>query len=185
MTKDEAIHFFDLNTDFQSIELLDSVDEMLFNLKNEVLQKLYSPLLLEKRKQQCAKIIVAQEALQMREDVAVSKYTPLSQHADAISFLEEYEHLLSALKLSIFNAKYPQTLLEGIQAAIDLQRNYAHQFLSIFAAFQKSETEVLSQETLDTGVLLRQLKTEATHSESSAMIEKELARIYKLLLVEK
>lgn len=180
MTKEQALHFFEIDSDFQSIELLDIIDEMLFNLKNEVLQKMHVPQLLIKRKQQCEKIIEAQTALQMIENPIIPTFKNLNTHFNPIDFLEEYEHLLSALKLSIFNAKYPQTLLAGIDACIELQQNYGRQFPVLFSEFKRVETEIASQSVLETGILLRNLKSNSNIEETKNLIEKELARLYKL-----
>ena len=55
MTRAEAIAFLEIENDFQTTDIFDSVDEKLFQLKNESLQKMAVPALLKKRVQDCEK----------------------------------------------------------------------------------------------------------------------------------
>ncbi|MEZ4799214.1 MAG: hypothetical protein R2809_05415 [Flavobacteriales bacterium] len=180
MTKEEALAFFGIDTDFQPIEVLDLVDEHLFSIKNEVLQKVAVPALLKRRKEKCIQVLEAQTALQMNEDVAIPQFEALGASENEILFLEKYERILSSIKLSIFNAKYPQVLIAAIDALERLQLEYGLQFQRCFNQIIISDENVPAAESIDTGVLLRLLKTDRASDEANQLIGKELARLNKL-----
>lgn len=180
MTKEEALQFFGLERDFQPIELLDLVDEHLFTIKNEVLQKINIPTLIKKRKEKCLQVLEAQTALQMNEDVSLPQFESLGSFEDKIAFLEKYERILSSIKLSIFNAKYAQVLIAAIEALENLQVNYSTEFAKLFNQIKPSEENIAAADAIDTGVLLRALKSEKESELAHQLIGNELARLIKL-----
>ncbi len=180
MTKEEALHYFELDKDFQALELLDLVDEKLFVLKNEVLQKLAVPSLLVKRLKESDKILTATTALQMNEEVEIPKFTEVAFPLTPIEFLEYYERELSTVKLIIFHAKYPQVLSAGIQQLISLQEGYVKNFNAVFGKYGVSESEVSAQQAMDSGPVLRALKANQD-AEVTDIIQTEAARVRKLV----
>ena len=180
MTKEEALHYFELDKDFQALDLLDLVDEKLFVLKNEVLQKLAVPSLLTKRLKESDKILTATTALQMNEEVEIPKFTEVVFPLSPIDFLEYYERELSTVKLIIFHAKYPQVLSAGIQQLISLQEGYLKNFEVVFGKYGATDTEVSAQQMMDSGPVLRALKGNQDE-EVTPIIQTEAARVRKLV----
>lgn len=187
MTKQEALLYFEVSEDFQQMELLDLMDEKLFHLKNEVLQKINVPSLLEKRKKECERMLEALEALNMKEDTkaAVFHFSPLP--SDAIAFLEHYESQISAAKLIAFHAKTPQELIASIEFLITIQEHYLSTFVQVFSAFGPFEENqsISVQTTFESGEVLRKLKSPESHSEAvlseiTQLIQSEASRVLKL-----
>lgn len=187
MTKQEALHYFEVSEDFQQMELLDLMDEKLFHLKNEILQKINVPSLLEKRKKECERMLEALEALNMKEEIKapVFHFSPLP--SDAIAFLEHYESQISAAKLIAFHAKTPQELIASIEFLVTIQEHYLSTFVEVFSMYGPFEENpsVSVQSTFESGEVLRKLKSPESHSESALLetkqlIQKEASRIIKL-----
>lgn len=182
MTPQEALTYFEIDADYQQMELLDIMDERLFQIKNEVLQKIQVPSLLLKRKKECDKILEALEALHMKEDVAPPPFPEATLPTDAISFLENYESLLASAKLVVFNARNPQTLSVAIDFIIQLQQQYTASFGSIFNAFGPFESDSISvNSNFESGVVIRALKSNEVNDEIRQLILNEGSRIKKLL----
>ncbi len=181
MTYEEALSFFDIQSDFQSIELFDVIDEKLFLIKNEVLQKYSVPSLLNKREKECQRIISAQKALSMLESPDLPSFPEIVFTKEPLPFLETYERMLSIAKLQIYNAKHAQTLASGIRFLADLQTSYHALFLEVMKAFESSEhLEIAASFIWDSGPVVRDLKAKKLSEESIALIRKEGARIKKL-----
>jgi hypothetical protein len=182
MNSQEALQYFEIDADYQQMELLDVMDERLFQIKNEVLQKIQVPSLLSKRKKECDKIIEALEALNMKEDVTLPEFPKPELPKEKIAFLENYESLLASTKLVIFNARNPQTLSLAIDFIINLQHNYNHNFEEVFAEYGKSDNSNISvTQHFESGVVIRALKNNEVNVEIRQLIADEGARISKLL----
>lgn len=182
MKAEEALQYFEIDSDYQQMELLDIMDEKLFQIKNEVLQKIQVPTLLAKRKKECDKILEALEALNMKEDVALPNFPKPELPKEKIAFLENYESLLASTKLVIFNAKNPQTLSLSIDFIINLQNRYNNIFGELFAEFGSSENSNVSvTNPFESGVVIRALKNNDVNDEIRQLIADEGARINKLL----
>lgn len=183
MTKEEALMYFEVSEDFQQMELLDIMDEKLFHLKNEVLQKLSVPSLLEKRRRECLRMLDALEALQMKEDLAPPVFQLIALPNEVISFLELYESQLASAKLIVFHSKTPQELIAAIDFLIDIQEQFIQSFLEVFRDFGpfQEDNSISAQATFESGELLRLLKTVGAKDDRvNSIIQKEASRILKL-----
>ncbi len=182
MKAEEALQYFEIDSDYQQMELLDIMDEKLFQIKNEVLQKIQVPSLLNKRKKECDKIAEALEALNMKEDVTVPDFPKPELPKEKTAFLENYESLLASTKLVIFNAKNPQTLGSAIEFIINLQHHYNIKFSEVFAEFHNSENALISVANhFESGLVIRALKNNEVTDEIRQLIADEASRINKLL----
>jgi hypothetical protein len=182
MSPQEALQYFEIDPDYQQMELLDIMDERLFQIKNEVLQKIQVPALLLKRKKECDKILEALEALHMKEDITPPPFPEATLPTDPISFLENYESRLASAKLVVFNARNPQTLSEAVDFIIELQQQYNASFDSIFSAFGPFESDSISvNSNFESGVVIRALKSNEVNDEIRQLILNEGSRIKKLL----
>lgn len=180
MTKDEALAYFETDADFQQIELLDAMDERLFHLKNEVLQKINVPSLLHKRKKECERMTEALTALNMKEEIATPEFGSSHLPSDTIGFLETYESRISSAKLIVFHAKSPQELAKAIDFLMTLQEEYISLFCHVFEVFGPfTANEKISVQTpFESGVVLRGLKN--NESGIQELIRNEASRILKL-----
>lgn len=184
MTYDEALHFFEIESDFQSIELLDIIDERLFQIKNEVLQKFSVPQLLEKRIKECQRIIEGQAALSMLETPILPEFPDIQFPLNPIAFLEYQERMLSISKLQIHNAKQAQTLEKGILFIKELQETYHHLFIEVMKDYAPFNMDnVVASHLWDSGPIIRELKQNQLSELSIQAIKKEGARISKLSML--
>jgi hypothetical protein len=182
MSPQEALVYFEIDADYQQMELLDVMDERLFQIKNEVLQKIQVPALLLKRKKECDKILEALEALHMREDITPPPFPSTVLPQEPINFLENYESLLASAKLVVFNARNPQTLSVAIDFIIQLQQQYTASFSSIFNAYGPFDSDSIPVNSVfESGVVIRALKSNEVNEEIRQLIFNEGARIKKLL----
>lgn len=180
MTRDEAIAFLEIDNDFQTTDIFDSVDEKLFQLKNETLQKMAVPSLLKKRVQDCQKINEALKALGLEETSTEQTFGISLTASTPIAFLEDYERAISAAKLALFNARSAPQLASVLQNIISLQQNFNAQFITVMDPFGPFEPlDIPSRETTDTGVILRVLKGENSE-EAKALIQREAGRLLKI-----
>lgn len=181
MTKQEAISFLEIENDNQVTDIFDAVDEKLFQIKNESLQKLAVPSLLKKRIADCMKITEALIALGMEEKSTNSTFEKFNSDDDPITFLENYERCISAAKLSIFNSRNSNNLKESLQEAFAIQSSFNTRFPEVFELFGPFESlDIPSREATDTGVLLRALKTDSTSEELKNLIQREAGRLLKI-----
>jgi hypothetical protein len=181
MTKKEAIQFLELENDNQVTDIFDSVDEKLFLIKNESLQKLAVPNLLKKRISDCTRITEALIALNLEEKSSNSTFEKFTFEVDQITFLENYERCISAAKLSIFNARNSNNLKEALEAAFEIQTIFNAQFPEVFSSFGPFEVmDIPSREATDTGVLLRGLKSAENSDELKSLIQREAGRLLKI-----
>jgi len=181
MTKQEAIQFLEIENDNQVTDIFDAVDEKLFQIKNESLQKLAVPLLLKKRVSDCNRITEALIALGLEEKSSNSTFEKFESQTDAISFLENYERCISATKLSIFNARNSNNLKEALESALEIQTIFNYHFPMVFEAFGPFEAmDIPSREATDTGVLLRGLKSTEHSDELKSLIQREAGRLLKI-----
>lgn len=180
MTRAEAIDFLEIENDFQTTDIFDSVDEKLFQLKNESLQKMAVPALLKKRVQDCKKINQALSALGLEESATEQTFGTTFTSTEPISFLEEYERAISAAKLALFNAKSASQLAFTLENIIQLQGNFNREFISIMREFGPFELlDIPSREATDTGVLLRELKSGNTEN-IKLLVQREAGRLLKI-----
>ncbi|HEY8404890.1 MAG TPA: hypothetical protein VIK71_09805 [Flavobacteriales bacterium] len=178
----EAIKLLGLEEDADQEAVETAWEEKLFALKKEILPLLPVPSLVHKRIQQLAVWC----ALESPAAPALPAIDIASVHAadDVISFLEQYERQMSALKLHISNAATFRTLQSLLPIAIELQTTYMKKFKHFFSNYAEAlPEEAKSREMIDTGRLLTALKNNNLTSEITWEIEKELARINKLPLI--
>jgi hypothetical protein len=181
MTKQEAISFLEIENDNQVTDIFDAVDEKLFLIKNESLQKLAVPSLLKKRISDCTKITEALIALHLEEKSSNSTFEKFHFEVDQITFLENYERCISAAKLSIFNARNSNNLKEALEAAFEIQTLFNAHFPKVFSSFGPFEImDIPSREATDTGVLLRGLKSAEHMEELKTLIQREAGRLLKI-----
>jgi hypothetical protein len=181
MTKQEAISFLEIENDNQVTDIFDAVDEKLFQIKNESLQKLAVPSLLKKRIADCIKITEALIALGMEEKSTNSTFEKFNFDVDQISFLENYERCISAAKLSIFNSRKSNNLKESLEEAFNIQSAFNSRFPIVFSSFGPFESmDIPSREATDTGVLLRGLKSDSESEELKNLIQREAGRLLKI-----
>lgn len=181
MTRQEATVFLEIENDFQVTDIFDAVDEKLFQLKNESLQKLAVPSLLKKRIHDCEKITEALIALNLEEKSSQSTFEKFDFEKNPISFLEKYERCISATKLSIFNARNSNNLKEALDSAFEIQSIFNREFPLIFEAYGPFEPlDIPSREATDTGVLLHGLKSDAASDSLKQMIQREAGRLLKI-----
>jgi hypothetical protein len=175
----EAIKLLGLEEHADSETIESALEDKLFTLKKEILPLLPVPSLIHKRELQLATWCALESP---------SSFIPpsvdlesLNSATDAISFLENYERLMSAVKLHIANAMSFQELKSVLSIATTLQSSYMKQFKHFFSTYAEGlPEEAKSREMIDTGKLLNTLKNNNLTSEISWEIEKELARIGKL-----
>jgi hypothetical protein len=181
MTKQEAISFLELENDNQVTDIFDAVDEKLFQIKNESLQKLAVPSLLKRRITDCSRITEALIALGLEEKSSPSSFERFDFNVDQITFLENYERCISAAKLTIFNARNSNALKESLEQAFEIQSTFNAKFPSVFDTFGPFEIlDIPSREATDTGVLLRGLKSDRESEELKNLIQKEAGRLLKI-----
>lgn len=182
MEKKDALIAFGITgyVDVQDIHI--AIEEKLFALKNELLQKYMVPTLLSKKMQQLQDLTLAEYVLfdgEIRQDKAPLLWS--SSPANRIDFIEQYESHISALKLTLMNCTSFHHLMKIVQAFILTQEYYMVLFRMLFNEFSEAlPEEVNTREIIDTGKLLLTLKKGAIDEKQTWEIELELARIDKI-----
>lgn len=168
----------DETADMEEIE--EAMEEKLFHLKKEVLNLLPVPSLV-KRKQMTTERWSEIESPESNAAVYNPPVDTMLNAPDAISFLEQYEAMMSEVKLKLANSNSFQSLHKVLDAAVLVQSAYMRVFPHFFSDYQKAlPEETKSREIIDTGRLLTALKSGQVTSDIAWEIEKELARISKL-----
>ena len=182
MEKTEALNLFLLKHDSTQEEMEGAIEEKLFALKNDVLQKYMVPSLLRTKLQNIQPFMLAESALKHNGKSLSADLTDWTLSPDErIHFIEEYEKQISQLKLALMNAVSFDQLHQVIHALVITQEYYMVLFKMLFNEFSEAlPEEVNTREIIDTGKLLLALKAGALDNKQTWEIEREIARIDKL-----
>ncbi len=182
MEKKDALLAFGITGSVDAQDIRFAIEEKLFMLKNELLQKYMVPTLLSKKMQQLHDLTLSEYVLHDGEILQSS--SPLlwsSNPANRIDFIEQYESHISALKLTMMNCTSFHHLMKVVQAFIITQEYYMVLFRMLFNEFSEAlPEEVNTREMIDTGKLLLALKKGELDEKQTWEIELELARIDKI-----
>jgi hypothetical protein len=183
MEKAEALKIFDLTSSAEKEDVLNAIEENLFQLKKEILQKYMVPALLQKKLQQIQELMIAEYVLHS-ELASNEEPSPLpwtENPTDRIVLLEQYEKQISMLKLSLMDSKSFHQVHKIILALILTQEYYMVLFRILFNEFSEAlPEEVNTREMIDTGKLLTALKAGELDNKQTWEIEREIARIDKI-----
>jgi hypothetical protein len=178
----EAIKLLGLEEHADQETIESALEDKLFALKKEILPLLPVPSLIQKREQQLA-VWFALENLASPAAITVDLES-VDTSTDVVSFLENYERQMSTIKLHIANAMSFIALKNILPVAAELQIIYMKKFREFFINYAEAlPDEAKSREMIDTGKLLTALKSDNLNSEITWEIEKELARIGKLIKI--
>lgn len=182
MEKNQALSTFGLSESADQDAIQNAIEERLFALKNEVLQKYMVPTLINKK-------------LGMLQDLMLAEYVLLggnipagneirhwnSSPSDRISMIAQYEEQISHLKLETMNSHTFHQLLRVMQAIVITQEYYMVLFRMLFNEFSEAlPEEVNTREMIDTGKLLLTLRSGQPDERTVWDIEREIARIEKI-----
>jgi hypothetical protein len=182
MDKSGAEELFKLVPGAAADEVQSAIEEKLFAIKKDLLQKYMVPLLLRNKMQQIRQYMLAEITLKgegpvLDEDIV--HWT--SDTTDRIAFIEEYEAHISRLKLAVMNSPDFGRLHLAVQALILVQEYYMVVFRMLFNEFSEAlPEEVNTRDIIDTGKLLLSLRSGILDDKQTWAIELELARIDKL-----
>jgi hypothetical protein len=183
MERSEALHHFGLTTAASAEDIEQAIEEKLFALKNEILQKYMVPVLLSKKLQQIQGFMIAEYVLNSALTANLESAPPVwsDNPNDRIILLEQYEKQISILKLALMESKTFHQIHRIIQSFIISQEYYMVLFRILFNEFAEAlPEEVNTREMIDTGKLLQALKAGEPDNRLTWEIEKEIARIDKL-----
>ncbi len=159
-----------------------AIEEKLFALKNDILQKYMVPTLLTKKMQNLQYLTLAEYVL-LDGEIKQAETQELwsASPANRIDFIEQYESHISVLKLTLMNCTSFHQLMKIVQSFIITQDYYMVLFRMLFNEFSEAlPEEVNTREIIDTGKLLLALKKEELDEKQTWEIELELARIDKI-----
>lgn len=183
MEKEIALQHFGLTPNASAEEIENAIEEKLFALKQEVLQKYTVPVLLNKKLQQLQDLMIAEFVL--NETITQNHETAPPVWSDnpdnRIVLLEQYEKQISALKLALMESKTFHQVHKIIQTLILSQEYYMVLFRILFNEYAEAlPEEVNTREMIDTGKLLQALKAGEPDNRQTWEIEREIARIDKI-----
>ena len=163
-------------------EIHERHEQIVFEWKQEVLQKYMVPALLRKKLMLLEEMIAAEKILL---EESHSAEAPVDEHSlrfdNKTDMLEHYELLLSDLKLSITRCVSFAELKPIMNSIIHLQEDYMHRFSELFSGYTEAlPEEVNSREMIDTGKLLHALRQGEPDNKTVWSIERELTRIKKI-----
>lgn len=183
MNRDEALQMLGLGADADEEQIRDAHEQKLFEHKNDLLQKFMVPTLLLKRVKLLEQFVLVEGALAIVEEVAFDFSHDLSgnYHTQTL-FLEAYERNGSDLKLYTMNISSFDALLLCAFEFVDLQEVYMAVFKEQFNEYSEAlPEEVNTRDMIDTGTLLQGLKAGVLDANMIWNIERELARISKII----
>jgi|694.fasta_scaffold00272_42 hypothetical protein len=183
MERSEALQHFGLPAEATAEEIENAIEEKLFGLKNEILQKYMVPILLHKKVNQIQDLMIAEYVLNnaLTENFENSPAVWNENPPNRIVLLEQYEKQISALKLALMESATFHQTHKVIQAFILTQEYYMVLFRILFNEFTEAlPEEVNTREMIDTGKLLQALKSGDPDNRLTWEIEREIARIDKL-----
>ncbi|MBL0316047.1 MAG: hypothetical protein IPP69_09780 [Flavobacteriales bacterium] len=182
MEKNQALSIFGLTESSDQEELFNAIEEKLFALKNEVLQKYMVPTLINKKINSIQDIMVAEFILlggQIPVGNEIRHWN--SSPGDRIAMISQYEEQISHLKLETMNSRTFQQLHKVMQAFILTQEYYMVLFRMLYNEFSEAlPEEVNTREMIDTGKLLLALRSGTLDERTVWDIEREIARIEKI-----
>lgn len=184
MEKAEALVRLGLSPTVSREEIQDTLEQKLFDLKKEILQKYMVPALLIKKIQMIQDFMVTEFVLLEQKDSHAQDNIPIWQDKpnDRIDFLERYEAHISQLKTILMNCQSFDQLLKIVQSMVVSQDYYMVLFRMLFNEFSEAlPEEVNTREIIDTGKLLLALKKGELDNKQIWEIELEIARIEKIM----
>jgi hypothetical protein len=183
MEKEIALQHFGLLPAANAEEIENAIEEKLFSLKQEVLQKYMVPVLLNKKLQQIQDLMLAEFVLNktMTQNHETSPPVWSDNPDNKIVLLEQYEKQISALKLALMESRTFHQVHKIIQSFILCQEYYMVLFRILFNEYAEAlPEEVNTREMIDTGKLLVALKSGEPDNKQTWEIEREIARIDKI-----
>lgn len=182
MERIQALSIFGLAESADHDALLYAIEEKLFTLKNEVLQKYMVPTLINKKISAIQDTILAEYILLGGDIPAGNDIRHWSSSPpDRIAMISQYEEQISHLKLETMNSRTFHQLHKVMQAFVLAQEYYMVLFRMLFNEFSEAlPEEVNTREMIDTGKLLLTLRTGQLDERSIWDIEREIARIEKI-----
>ncbi len=184
MEKFDALIKMGLAPEASQDEIQTTFEQKLFDLKKEILQKYMVPTLLTKKIQLVQDIMLAEFVLIETKNNQSEVTLPVwqEQPRDRVNFLEQYEAHISQLKLALMHCSSFDELLKIVQTLIISQDYYMVLFRMLFNEFSEAlPEEVNTREIIDTGKLLLALKKEELDNKQIWEIEREHARIDKIM----
>lgn len=181
-SKTKAMTLMGMDSSLNRDEMHEQREQIVFEWKQEVLQKYMVPALLRKKLPLLAEMISAEKLLldESNATTTTNDNSPL-QCENKIDLLEHYDTMLSELKLALTRCNTFSGLLPVMNALIRLQEDYMHGFRNLFGDYSEAlPEEVNSREMIDTGKLLLALKQGEPDNKMVWAIERELTRIKKI-----
>ena len=181
MNRQDALNIFKLNHDVEEDWLMEAMENDLFELKNDILQKYMVPVLLQKKLRELQDKVLAEHLLRPATNGAPAPDIWHSPYDDRISFLEDYERKMSELKTALMQALSFRIVFPIVQRIILTQEYYMVLFRLLFNEFSEAlPEEVNSREIIDTGKLLLALKNNQLDESTTWAIEREIGRIDRI-----
>jgi hypothetical protein len=182
MEKLEALHQFKLTPEAQEEDIQQALEERLFEIKKDVLQKYMVPTLLHKKLVQIQDSMLAAYVLGATEESTMPDIPQWQGNpTERVQFIESYEAQISMLKLALMNVQSFHHLMKVIHEFIVTQEYYMVIFRMLFNEFSEAlPEEVNTREIIDTGKLLLGMKKGELDNKLTWEIERELARIQKI-----
>jgi hypothetical protein len=181
MNRDQALQHFKLGAHATQDEINEALEQQLFEQKNDVSAKYMVPTLLIKKLTSLRH--AAEYATLLTGEGIVVPYTHELEgpfHVQSV-FIEAYEKEVSKLKLYTSQASSFTNLINATEEWIDLQETYMNLFKEQFNEYSEAlPEEANSREIINTGALLKGLKSGELDATIIYSIERELARISKL-----
>ncbi|MFM7727209.1 MAG: hypothetical protein ACKO7B_10930 [Flavobacteriales bacterium] len=163
-------------------EMHEQREQIVFEWKQEVLQKYVVPALLRKKLKLLDEMISAEKIVmgEYHASDAIIETTSLRSE-NKIDLLEQYDSTVSEVKLALTRCNTFSELLPVMNALIRLQEDYMQAFRNLFRDYSEAlPEEVNSREMIDTGKLLLALKQGEPDNKMVWAIERELTRIKKI-----
>lgn len=180
MTRKEALELFSLTNGFEDDDLQDALDDALFLLRKEVMQKYMVPQLLDKIIRQA---MIQQEAF---EFLSEAQFLPVSKEPfsfsfekERLGFLRQYEAERSRCFLQVSSSKNLPRLITAMRELLDLQKAYMDAFLVSFSEENPSSDNIKSRDIIDTGQLIHALDHKQ-HDVANRLISIEKKRVVTL-----
>ncbi len=183
MERGEALQLFGFRAEANPEEIETSIEQKLFELKNDVIQKYVVPVLLNKKINQIQDLMVAEYVLTGKRSSTPEINPPVwnENPANRIDLLEQYEKQISTLKLILMDSITFQQAHKILQSFILTQEYYMVLFRIMFNEFAEAlPEEVNTREMINTGKLLQALKSGEPDNKLTWEIEREIARIEKI-----
>lgn len=183
MEKSEALRVFGLDAGAGDDEIRQAIEDQLFDIKKDIMQKYMVPMLLKKKQQSLHNQVNAESVLlpSTGADRIPGLMAWAGKPEDRITFLREYESHMSQQKLALMQVQSFADLQEVIGQLILTQEYYMALFRLLFAEYNAAlPEEVNTREMIDTGSLLQSLHSGGPDNRTMLAIEMELARIEKI-----